>query len=330
MELPGASDLRAAFDGAGEFTVGLEEEVFLCAADGSYRDDAPVPDGATMEMPTGQVELITAPAASAAAAVAELASLRARVLTGGGSFIAAGAHPTAPELVPLRDEERYRRVAHDYGEVARRQLVASLQVHVAVPGADLALATYNGLRAFLPELLALAASAPFHGGRDTGLATVRPTICTLLPRQGVPPRLSSWEELAAVYERIRFPGSWWWELRPHPRFGTLEVRVCDSQPTLESARAVALAVEQVVRSVASDGGLPDVEGWRIAENRWSAVRHGLEGEMQDLRTGRMRPTREALRELGVEPPARGWPERLREAGVAAAPRLLVEAFAAPA
>ena len=330
MSTPTAAELRAAFDSAREFTVGLEEELFVCAPDGAYLEDAPVPDGAKPEMPAGQVELVTEPCPTADAAVDALARLRARLLATGGTFIAAGTHPTAPQLVALRDEERYRQVLHDYGDVARRQLVASLQVHVAVPGAERALATYNALRLRLPELLALAASAPFHAGRDSGLATVRPTICTLLPRQGVAPQLASWEELARAYAAIRFPGSWWWELRPHPRFGTLEVRVCDSQPTLEAARRVATAVEHVVREAAAGGEPPAVADWQIAENRWSAVRHGLEGSMTCLRTGRSRPTREALRELGVEPPETGWPERLREVAVADAPRWLAERFAQPA
>ena len=327
MSIPTAGELRAVFDAAPEFSVGLEEELFVCTPDGAYVEDAPVPDGAKAEMPAGQIEILTPPCASAAEAVAELGRARGALLAGGGTYIAAGAHPTAPEMVALRDDARHRRMLEVHGDVARRQLVSSLQVHVAVRGADRALATYDALRAHLPELMALAASAPFHAGRDTGLASVRGPICTLLPRQGLPPRLASWEDLAQAYALVGDPGWWWWELRPHPRYGTLEVRVCDAQPTLEAASRVAHAVEHVVRAAAERPAARIPSDWAIAENRWSAIRHGLEGEMRCLRTSRVRPTREALRELGVEPPERGWPEVLREVGVDAAPRRLAELFA---
>lgn len=321
MTLPTAAALRERFDRASDFTVGLEEEVFVCHADGRYLEDADAvlagldPERFKPELPAGQLEIVTPPCADADAAIAELAAGRRELLATGGAFIAAGAHPTAPERVRLRGEERYRALAGAYGSVARRQLVGSLQVHVAVPGADRALATYNALRAHLPALAALAVSAPFHAGEDTGLASVRPTIATQLPRQGMPPALDSWEELAAAHAAVGRASNWWWELRPHPVYGTLEVRVCDAQPTLAQAARVVRAVEHVVRTVADDPR-PAPPAHELAELRWHALRHGLDARM-----------RAALEALGVEPPERTASDELREVGVAGAAAWLLRRFA---
>ncbi len=159
----------------------------------------------------------------------------------------------------------------------------------------------------MPALAALAANAPLHRGVDSGLASVRPLISGLLPRQGVPPPLASWAELAeelrwgAAAGAVPEPGFWWWELRPHPRYGTLELRVPDAQATLADAAALvtvahALVVDLAVRYDAGES-LPSAPSWRIEENRWSACRYGVEGAMADLRTGEPRPTRERLHAL---------------------------------
>jgi len=174
-------------------------------------------------------------------------------------------------------------------------------VHVAVGGAERTLAVYNALRGHLPELAALAANAPFHAGRDTGCASVRPLIATLLPRQGVPPAFDSWGAFASALRWAGIPdaSTWWWELRPHPAFGTLELRVPDAQTTLDEAAAVAAFAHALVAWLASrydDGerlGAP--ESWRIAENRWSALRYGLDGEFTDVATGARTPIRDVLR-----------------------------------
>jgi glutamate---cysteine ligase / carboxylate-amine ligase len=332
--VPSAGDLRATFDAADPFTVGLEEEVFVCSTDGSYVEDADavltrLADDPRYkpELPAGQLELLTEPHETVDAALDALRGARRDLLATGGSFLASGLHPTAPPLGRLRSGPRYERLARDYRDVARRQLVASLQVHVAVPGAERALATHNALRAHLPELAALAGNSPFHAGRDTGLASARPPVNVQLPRQGLPPHLDSWEELAGAYTLLGDTAPWWWELRPHPRFGTLEVRVCDSQPAFMDVERVARAVVAVVRRVAEAGGQAPVAAWRIAENRWSATRDGLEGQMADPRTGRVRSTRAALEELGVEAPARDGASRLREVGVERAAAWLCERFA---
>jgi len=181
-------------------------------------------------------------------------------------------------------------------------------VHVAVGGADRSLAVYNGLRPWLPLIAALAANAPFHDGRDTGMASIRPKIAEQLPRQGIPPAIGSWEEFAATLAwgaasgAVPGPRRWWWELRPHPAFGTLELRVPDAQSTVQDAAAVVALVHALVGWLAArhDAGEPlelADDGWRLAENRWSAARRGMDAELADLRSGERVPARERLAAL---------------------------------
>src|SRR4051794_13028139 len=243
---PTPAQLRAAFDAPAPLTIGLEEELMLL--DGETLDLLPRAldvlagvDGDERfkpELPAAQMEIVMPPCATAGEAVALLGRARrdlAAAASGTGLLAAAGVHPFAAARGELNRGERYDLTADEYGDIARRQLVCAFQVHVAVGGADRSLAVYNALRAFLPELAALAANAPFHEGRDTGLASIRPKISELLPRQGVPPAFSSWDAFAdalrwgAVAETVPEPRRWWWELRPHPSYGTLEIRVPDSQ-----------------------------------------------------------------------------------------------------
>ena len=248
-----------------------------------------------------------------------------------------GAHPFSGPLAELNAGERYDATHAEYGAVAELQLVFGLHVHVAVGGAEATIAVHDELRTCLPELAALAAAAPYYAGRDSGLASVRPQIAALLPRQGVPPALHSLSGFAAELEwgagaGVLEPRRWWWELRPHTMYGTLEVRVCDAQPSARVAIALAGVVHALVAhlSLLHEAGElhPPVASWRIAENRWSACRHGLAGEMTDPRTGRREPTAErvalmldglghAARQVGCESQLADARKLLRDGGEAA-------------
>jgi glutamate---cysteine ligase / carboxylate-amine ligase len=303
-----ADRLTEAFDAVEPFTVGIEEEVMLLHPDTlDLADRAPAllrrfgneRSPFKLELPASQIELVTPPCRSVPEAIADLGAARGELLVAAAGLArpaAAGAHPFAAAEGALNHGRRYDRAAAEYGWVARRQLVCALQVHVAVGGAERTLAVYNALREELPALAALAANAPLRGGHDTGLASVRPLISGMLPRQGIPPALASWEELAeglrwgAAAGAIPEPGFWWWELRPHLRFGTLELRVPDAQTTLADAAAVAavahaLVVELAERHDAGELGGAPTPSWRIEENRWSACRHGMDGALADLRSG---------------------------------------------
>ena len=346
------SDLRAAFDVPAPLTVGLEEEIFLC--DPETLAPAPVAPQVVaragdprirLELPAAQVELVTRPHVTVAEAIAELTELRRLLVDATRGLavpMAAPVHPTAPADGELNAHGRYGEIGAEYQWVARRQVVGALQVHVAVGDADRTLAVYNALRLRLPELAALAACAPFYEGRDTGLASVRPLIAAMLPRQNVPPAIASWEAWAQELEwgERAGTGTWWWELRPHRSFGTLELRVPDTQPTIEMAAAVAGVAHAVVSHLAEHANADDAPTWRIEENRWSAVRHGVEGTMADLETGAPQPTRERLLRLisdveahapGGLDGARALVERngamlLREQGLERATRWLTDRF----
>jgi carboxylate-amine ligase len=213
-------------------------------------------------------------------------------------------HPFAAAVGELNSTRRYAAIAHEYGPIARRQLVFGLHVHVCVRDSARALAVYNALREQLPTLAALASNAPLFGGVDSGLASVRPKLSELLPRQGIPPAFADWDALADAHAwgrrsgRVPEPASWWWELRLHPEWATIEVRVPDAQTKLGEVAAVAAVVHALVGWLAARhdaGDLPEpAPDWRIAENRWSACRYGLDAALADVRSGRTRPAHELL------------------------------------
>lgn len=335
--------LRRRFAATGGFTVGLEEETMLLHPDSL--DLAPIAADVLArlhgdlrfkpELPAAQLEIMTSPEPTAGAAIAQLAAARRDLVAAAAGLarpVAAGVHPFAAPKGPISQGSRYEKLRRAYGDVVHRQLVASLQIHVAVGGAERSLAVYNGLRCLLPEIMALSANAPFHQGLDSGLATVRPGICLQLPRQGVPPPLQSWDQLAAELQWGRTAGmvpeasSWWWELRPHPVHGTLELRVPDAQTTVGQAAGLVAFAHALVATLSArwDAGerLPAAPRWRIEENRWSAARSGVEGTLADLRTGEREATRVRLSRLvdEVTPAA----ERLGAAELLVHTRALIE------
>jgi len=307
--------LRAAFEPPSPMTVGVEEELMLvnartfeleprahevlAAAGGDPRFKP--------ELPAAQLEIAVPPAASVGESAAGLARARAdiaAIAAPEARLAAAGAHPFSAPEGPVHPAPRYERLEAEFGAVIRHQLLFGLHVHVAVRPADRALAVYNALRSYLPDLAALAANAPFYAGRDTGLASVRPKIADILPRQGVPPEIPSWEALADYLRwghaagAISDASQWWFELRLHLAYGTVEVRVLDGQTTVAETAALAAVVHALVARVAErhDAGeeLPVDATWRIAENRWAACRHGLDAQLADLRTGAVTPVRARL------------------------------------
>ena len=323
---PTGAELRARFDAAPAYTIGIEDELMVLDPDTLElaprgRDVLARLGGDPrfkLELPAAQLEILVGPSTTVSEASRDLYAARRDLVERAGGlarFAAAGFHPTSPAAGELNHTPRYEPVIGEYGPIVERQLVCALQVHVSVPGADRALAVYNAAREYLPWLAALAANAPFYEGCDSGLASVRPKIGDLLPRQGVPPVLESWEAYAdALAWGARtgtFPdaSSWWWELRPHPRFGTLELRVPDAQSSVTDAAAVAAVAQSLLAWLGDryDQGesLSAAAAWRIEENRWSACRHGVEGQMADLRGRAVRPTRDCLRELidALEPVA---------------------------
>ena len=331
--LPTAAELRAAFDRHERVTVGLEEELILLDPDTldlapHAREVVAALDDPRfkIEMPAAQLEIVTEPHATVADAAAELAEAR-RTLAQHARVAGAGAHPFASGHGPLNPGVRYEAIGAEYAGVANRQLVFGLHIHVALPGAERALAAYNALRAHLPDVAALAANAPFYEGRDSGLASVRSRISGLLPRQGIPPALDSFDHYAEALRWCGFddPRQWWWELRLHPLFGTVEMRVPDTQATIADTQAVAMVAYELATRIEP---APRAASWRIDQNRWAACRHGLDAVMTDVHTAERATARERLtRALGTPPPELTGARRQREIAAERGLRGLVETLA---
>jgi carboxylate-amine ligase len=303
----GAEHYRAAFDrGALSLTVGAEEELMLVDA----RSGRLLPsidevlgrmdgdDRFRAEFRAAQVELVTRPCLSAADVGRELGVARvelAEEIADGGRLVACGAHPTALRLGPITGGERYRDIGVDNPWAATHMLTCGLHVHVALADGDRALAVYNALRSYLPEFAALAANSPYHRAADSGTASTRLLLNRSLARHGVPPAFRDWNayaELAAwgqVGGSIPDPSYHWWDLRLHPGYGTLEIRVCDTQTDLQDAVAlIGLAQTLVARLAARyDAGerLAVHDTYRISESVWFGARSGALGTVLDLDSG---------------------------------------------
>lgn len=309
---------RALFDDRTDHTLGVEEELMLLDPDSldllheAERAVAAVGDPSRVrtELPASQVEIVTPVCGTLAEVAAALTETRRELLAAVAPWArlaGAGTHAFAAPRGPMLALPRYERLLEEYRWAIDQQLVFGLHVHVGIRGADRALAVYNALRSHLPTLAALAGNAPLHAGRDTGLASLRPKLAEMLPRQGVPPGFASLAELVAFVTWGEaggvFPdrGDIWWEVRLHSTFGTVEIRVPDAQSTAQEAAGVAAVTAglAVWLSERFDAGerLPVHASARIAENRWRALRHGLNGELLDLDTGEPRPARSVVGEL---------------------------------
>jgi len=312
-----SSDLRARFDVPAPLTVGIEDELLTLDPDtlalapiGPELVAASADPAVREEVVRAQLELTTPVCATATQAGAALGDARRRLVDevgGAARFAGSGTHPTAPATGALNAAGRYAAVVAEFGWAVARAQVAGLHVHVCLRGADRVLAVHDALRSYLPDLAALAGNAPFLAGEDTGLASVRPKLAEALPRQGVPPAFRTWDEHAALLAWGARSGavpdarSLWWEVRLHPVFATIELRVPDAQPTVRSAAAIAAVARALVADLAAavdDGAPPAVHATvRVEENRWRALRHGLPGTLLDLDTGDEQPTRARLGRL---------------------------------
>ena len=237
---------------------------------------------------------------------------------------ATGAHPWSPwQDQRVINTDHYRLVEEGLKYVAWRNNTLSLHVHVGIRDSEPAVAVCDRMREYLPLLLAVSASSPYAEGRDSGLASARTQLFTRnFPRCGVPEPFGDWSRYREFIEFLINTNSifestqLWWSVRPHHSFGTVEVRICDSQPSGERSTALAGLIVACVAQAAReyDEGLrPELPSGRmIEENLWRAIRFGLAGKMIDFETGREYPaaaiadrllawTEPARAELGIEP-----------------------------
>ena len=315
---------REQFDGGTDLTFAVEEEFALLDPDTldlvnrfeelhTAAQDGPLREHLVGELISSEVEVRTGRCESFGEAAAVVAERRAQLTELadplGIALAATGTHPWSPwQEQRIIDTPHYRRVAEGLQYVAWRNITFVQHLHVGVRGADRAIALCRALRSFLPELLALSASSPFTEGVATGLHSTRSQLFTRsFPRCGVPDAFRDWDE----YERyVRFLFATesivehtqiWWSVRPHLGFPTVEIRICDGQPTLPESQALAAFMAslaaRLLRAIDDGEPLPDYPHRLIEENLWRAIRYGLSGRMIDLATDDVRPARRTLEEL---------------------------------
>jgi carboxylate-amine ligase len=230
----------------------------------------------------------------------------------GLAVMCSGSHPFSDWAdQQISPDPRYARLVEEMQWMARRLQIFGIHVHVGIRSAEKAIAIANALAAYIPHFLALSASSPFWMGRDTGLASARSKVFEGLPTAGLPYQLSGWEEFEQFMETlvsahaIQTIREVWWDIRPHPDFGTVELRICDGIPTMSEIAAVAALSQCLVDWMDSlmDRGysLPLPRGWVVRENKWRAARHGVDAEIIVGDSGdNVVPLRQAVHELVEE------------------------------
>jgi carboxylate-amine ligase len=330
----GGSVLDHKFGESPPFTLGVEEEYMLL--DPTSFDLVQHVDTVLTAMQEGEftervgpelmqsvLEISTPVCRTAGDVESELRRLRSYVTDTARSqdlrVGSAGTHPFSLfERQRITARDRYRNLVDQLQYVARRELIFGLHIHVAVDDPEKAIKVTSALLLHLAELLALSANSPFWRGEATGLASSRQMVFAAFPRSGPPPRFNDYSDYAEVVGQLEKTGCIadythiWWDIRLHPRFGTIEVRVMDAVTRVEDTTALAAYVQGLVKyySDAYESGseLPSYHRILTTENKWLAARYGLEAPVMDLVTGRRNRVpvaqlvRRALRE--IEPHAR--------------------------
>ena len=346
-----------------DFTVGLEEEFqildpvslglvnrfedLVAAADPQLRARL------AGELIASEVEFKTRPHTGLTSAALELAQGRADLCAlADGLGVAlgiSGVHPFSPWTQQrIIDTPHYRLVEGELGYVAWTNNTWAMHLHCGIRDADRAIRVATRMRSVLPELLALSANSPIFGGRDTRLASTRTqTFVKSFPRCGIPDAFPDWDAYAEHVWWLERAGSIrestqiWWSVRPHHAFGTIEVRICDGQTELADTLGIAALtlglIAEFCRQIDDGEPLPVHQRAMIEENLWRAERHGLEGELIDLDSGRTRSTRAALEDLlalaephrtalGLDPWLERVPEMLTHGNGAIRQRAVFEAL----
>jgi carboxylate-amine ligase len=311
--------IEQAFGQSSAWSLGVEEEVMILDAETlalapgvealvSWADGRSLPGVLKMELLASMVELATDVCASAAEARESILGLRAAAAEAarenGLAIAAAGTHafstPTAQQIAP---DPRYREFVEYAGISARRQAVCGLHVHVGMPGADECMVALEGVLAWLPVVLALSANSPFLGGEETGLASSRAEVLAQLPRAGAPPVFGSyveWETFVERFVRLELADGYtrfWWDIRPHPRFGTLEIRVPDQPTSVELTAAFVALLQALSATVLEDSPSGPAQRGDYAQNRWAALRFGPRAQLIHPDGERVLPVPELAEEL---------------------------------
>jgi glutamate---cysteine ligase / carboxylate-amine ligase len=309
--------MQTNFGASSPYTVGIEEEFQLVDAESfgltpvidtvlAARDAAGLPaSSVTSELSASCLEVRSPVCNTVAELATELVTSRRKVrelVEGcGARLVAAGTHPFSDAISqPITGDERYLRVVKEMGWTARMQAIYGLHIHVAVPDEETAIRAVNTLSRYVPLFVALSTNSPFWGGIDTRLSSARVKVFGLVPRSGLPPRFRSWEDFEGYVDTLvaskSIPNfSWcWWDVRPHPDLGTVELRAPDAQT--EAARTASLAA-LVQCIVATTDKLSHEDPLFTEENKWRATRDGLDAQLYDFSAGEHIAARDVARGL---------------------------------
>jgi YbdK family carboxylate-amine ligase len=258
------------------------------------------------------IEVITGVCGTVDEAVGDLRATVAEVSDAaaarGLGVMCSGTHPTTDWTTQqVSPNPRYAQLVEDMQWLARRLQIFGVHVHVGVRSPEKAIPIVNALTAYIPHFLALSASSPYWVGTDTGLASARCKVFEGLPTAGLPYQLSGWDDFERYMatlisaRTIHSVREVWWDVRPHPGFGTVELRICDGLPTLyEISWAAAMSqclVEMLNGQLDRGYTLPVPKSWTIRENKWRAARYGIEAELIVSDDGRTEPLRDLIAEL---------------------------------
>ncbi|MHB8692649.1 MAG: carboxylate-amine ligase [Solirubrobacteraceae bacterium] len=304
------------------YTLGIEEEVMLLDPERDWAlaqriDDvlAAIPgqlaQSVSAETHQSVIELMTRPHESVAAAASELARLRRDLVDVlaqlGLAAAAAGTHPLAEwSDTEVTEARRYQQIHRTMRDLVTREPTFALHVHVGVRSGEEAIELYNRMRVHLPMLLALSGNSPFWRGRDAGFCSTRTFLFQAFPRTGMPRRYSSYEEwVERVDLQIRSgalhePTFLWWDVRPQPALGTVEVRVMDAQSRIEDSAALAALVQSIARLELEEGYVSDevIKAEEVLdENRFIAARDGVDACLIDTTAESLRPIGDLLAQL---------------------------------
>ncbi|HWJ42503.1 MAG TPA: YbdK family carboxylate-amine ligase [Solirubrobacterales bacterium] len=327
----GAGAERAAagrehrFGASPPLTIGVEEELLLvdrdrrlvAAAEGLLeRIDPGCRDAVSTEIFATQIELKTGVCLDAAQAAEELAGVRRAVAAAGGRLLGSGLYPGDPGEPALVAKSRYAPVKRDLVSILDTP-PCGLHVHVGVPDPETAIAVANAMRHHLPLLAALTANSPFRDGADTGLASARASVVRRYPRFELPRAFRDYEDFLRVADQLIAAAGVedytfiWWDVRPHPKLGTVEVRGMDVHPHPEGNAAIAALIQALAAKEIDRPGAPGLTREAIEESYYQACRYGLEARlMVDDRSAA--PAPEAARATLAQ--ARPYAEQLGGAG----------------
>jgi glutamate---cysteine ligase / carboxylate-amine ligase len=289
------------FGESSPWSLGVEEEVMILDAETlalspgiqalvDWAEGRDLPGVLKMELLASMVELATGVCETAHEALEAMAALRTGAAEAasenGLALAAAGTHafslPTAQQIAP---DPRYLAFVKYAGVSARRQAVCGLHVHVGMPSAEACMAALEGVLAWLPVVLALSGNSPFLAGEETGLMSSRAEVLAELPRASAPPVFGSFAEWEAFVERFVRLGladgytRFWWDIRPHPRFGTLEIRAPDQPTSVELTGAFAALLQALCATVVEGPPPQPARRGDYAQNRWAALRFGPRAEL---------------------------------------------------